>query len=87
MIGNNGIKKVEFILRGLPGSILVIHQFSEKAKKETKTTLVHVKIKRFSQAGNYESWWRVGVAEVSTMPKVKAAREKMDANMKTVRKY
>ncbi len=59
----------------------------QKAKKEDKTTLIHIKIKRFSQAGNYESWWRVGVAEVSTMPKVKAAREKMDANMKTVRKY
>ncbi|NMC04291.1 MAG: 3D-(3,5/4)-trihydroxycyclohexane-1,2-dione acylhydrolase (decyclizing), partial [Candidatus Lokiarchaeota archaeon] len=59
----------------------------QKAKNEEKTTLIHVKIKEFSQSPGYESWWRVGVAEVSTMPKVKAAREKMDANMKMVRKY
>ncbi|MEX2682149.1 MAG: 3D-(3,5/4)-trihydroxycyclohexane-1,2-dione acylhydrolase (decyclizing) [Candidatus Sigynarchaeota archaeon] len=59
----------------------------QKAQKEDKTTLIHLKIKEFSQSPNYESWWRVGVAEVSTMPKVKAARAKMDENMKTVRKY
>nr|MDO8110206.1 3D-(3,5/4)-trihydroxycyclohexane-1,2-dione acylhydrolase (decyclizing) [Candidatus Sigynarchaeota archaeon] len=58
-----------------------------KAKNEDKTTLIHIKIKRFSQSGNYESWWRVGVAETSTMEKVKAAHEKMKSNMKTARKY
>ncbi|MHA1339502.1 MAG: 3D-(3,5/4)-trihydroxycyclohexane-1,2-dione acylhydrolase (decyclizing) [Promethearchaeota archaeon] len=59
-----------------------------KAKKETKTTLIHIKIKQFSQTGNYGgSWWRVGVPEVSTMPTVQKAREELDKHMKNARKY
>jgi 3D-(3,5/4)-trihydroxycyclohexane-1,2-dione acylhydrolase (decyclizing) len=58
-----------------------------KAKKETKTTLIHIKIQRWSQSPGYNSWWRVGVSEVSTMPKVQAAHEKMDQNVKSARKY
>jgi len=59
-----------------------------KAKKETKTTLIHIKIKRFSQTSNYGgSWWRVGVPEISAMPSVQKARKEMDEHMKTVRKY
>jgi 3D-(3,5/4)-trihydroxycyclohexane-1,2-dione acylhydrolase (decyclizing) len=60
----------------------------QKARDEAdRTTLIHVKIKEFSQSGNYESWWRVGVAEESTMETVREARERMDDHMKTVRKY
>lgn len=59
----------------------------QKAKSEPKTTLIHLKIKRGSNSGGYESWWRVGVSEVSPLPKVQAARKKMDELMKTARKY
>jgi len=59
----------------------------QKAKGEKKTTLIHLKIERFSQSDNYESWWRVGVAEVSTMEKVKEAYKEMQENLKTARKY
>ena len=59
----------------------------EQAKNEEKTTLIHCKIKRFSQSGNYESWWRVGVAETSTMDKVKTASKNMREKVKTARKY
>jgi 3D-(3,5/4)-trihydroxycyclohexane-1,2-dione acylhydrolase (decyclizing) len=59
-----------------------------KAKREAKTTLIHIKIKRGSQSGGYGgSWWRVGVAEVSSMPTVQKARKDMDEHMKTARKY
>ncbi len=58
-----------------------------KAKAEPRTTLIHLKIKRFSQSGNYNSWWRVGVAEVSTMDGVKKARDDMDAKVKSARKF
>jgi 3D-(3,5/4)-trihydroxycyclohexane-1,2-dione acylhydrolase (decyclizing) len=60
----------------------------KKAKAETKTTLIHIKIKIFSQSGGYGgSWWRVGVSEVSKMPSVQKARKQMEENMKTARKY
>jgi len=59
----------------------------EQAKNEEKTTLIHCKIMRFSQSGNYESWWRVGVAETSAMDKVKIARKNMQDKVKLARKY
>lgn len=59
----------------------------EKTRQESKTTLIHVKIQRFSQSGNYESWWRVGVAETSTMDTVNEARKKMDEQASKSRQY
>ncbi len=59
----------------------------QKAKGEKKTSLIHLKIERFSQSDNYESWWRIAVAEVSTMEKVKEAYKEMQENLKTARKY
>ena len=62
-------------------------QALEDAKKEQITTLIHVKIQRFSQSGNYESWWRVAVAEVSEMEGVKKARIEIDEHLESARKY
>lgn len=60
----------------------------EIAKNEDKTTLLHIKIKIFSQTGGYgDSWWRVGVPEVSKMDSVRKARDEMEENMKRARKY
>jgi len=56
-----------------------------RSRGEEKTTLIHVKIARFSQSPNYDSWWRVGVAETSTMEGVQRAYEQMRENMKTAR--
>jgi 3D-(3,5/4)-trihydroxycyclohexane-1,2-dione acylhydrolase (decyclizing) len=58
-----------------------------KAKKETKTSLIHIKIQRWSQVPGYESWWRVGIAEETTMPRVKEAHEKMVKNVNTAKKW
>ncbi len=59
----------------------------QKAKEEDKTTLIHIKIKRWSQTGGYESWWRVGVSETSEMSKVQEARKEMEKNVGTAKKY
>ena len=59
----------------------------QKAKAEKITTLIHVPIERWSQSPGYESWWRVGVSEVSTMEKVQKAKKDMDEKVATARKY
>jgi len=68
-------------------SLEEVREYLERAKREPKTTLIHIKIERFSQTQGYESWWRLGVSEVSTMPKVQEARRKMERLVKTARKY
>ncbi|MHA1820248.1 MAG: 3D-(3,5/4)-trihydroxycyclohexane-1,2-dione acylhydrolase (decyclizing), partial [Promethearchaeota archaeon] len=60
----------------------------KKAREADKTILIHIKIKEFSQTGGYGgAWWRVGIAEVSTMPTVQKARKELEENMKKARKY
>lgn len=59
----------------------------QKARQETKTTVIHVKIVKGTNSGNYESWWRVGVSGVSKMPAVNEAAKKMEGQVKTARPY
>lgn len=59
----------------------------EKAKQDTVSTLIDIKVLPGTGAGGYESWWRLGVAEVSNSESVQKAFEKMDANTKAARKY
>lgn len=59
----------------------------EKAKQENITTLIDVKTEPFSWLGRYESWWRVGLAEVSDKPEVREARKDIDAHLELVRQY
>ncbi len=47
----------------------------EQAKRETRTTLIHVPVNRDKRVPGFESWWDVPVAEVSTVPGVVEARE------------
>jgi 3D-(3,5/4)-trihydroxycyclohexane-1,2-dione acylhydrolase (decyclizing) len=42
----------------------------EKVRKEKTSTLIDIKVIPGTQSHGYESWWRVGVAEVSENPKV-----------------
>ncbi len=59
----------------------------EKVKKAAVSTLIDIKVLPGTMSGGYESWWRVGVAEVSTSEKVKAAYEEMEKQINMVRKY
>ncbi|WNR43130.1 3D-(3,5/4)-trihydroxycyclohexane-1,2-dione acylhydrolase (decyclizing) [Paenibacillus roseipurpureus] len=47
------------------------------AKKESVTTLIEIPVVPGTNTGGYESWWHVGVPEVSESPKVLAAHENM----------
>lgn len=56
-----------------------------RAKEETVSTLIHIKVLPGTNTETYESWWRVGVAEVSESPKVQAAYERMKTNIEKAR--
>ena len=57
------------------------------AREETVSTLIHIRTLPDSMSGGYESWWRVGVAEVSRSPDVLAAHDEMKRNIQKARKY
>lgn len=59
----------------------------EDSKKQTIPTLFDIKVAHKSMTDGYDSWWRVGVAEVSTSERVQKCYEEMDANIKKARLY
>ncbi len=59
----------------------------EDSKKQTIPTLFDIKVAHKSMTDCYDSWWRVGVAEVSESETVQAAYEDMKANIKKARLY
>ncbi|MCM1365517.1 MAG: 3D-(3,5/4)-trihydroxycyclohexane-1,2-dione acylhydrolase (decyclizing) [Faecalibacterium sp.] len=59
----------------------------EDSKKQTVPVLFDIKVAHKSMSDGYDSWWRVGVAEVSTSETVKAAYEDMKANIEKARLY
>jgi 3D-(3,5/4)-trihydroxycyclohexane-1,2-dione acylhydrolase (decyclizing) len=67
-----------------------IEQFREaleKAKQETVTTLIDIKVLPGTNTAGYESWWHLGVAEVSKSEKVTKAYQGMRNNVEQARKY
>ncbi len=59
----------------------------EDSKTQTKPCFFDIKVAHKSMSDGYESWWRVGVAEVSESPTVQTAYEEMQANIKKARLY
>jgi 3D-(3,5/4)-trihydroxycyclohexane-1,2-dione acylhydrolase (decyclizing) len=55
------------------------------AKKQTKPVLYDIKVLPGSMTPGFESWWRVGVAEVSTQERVQAAYANMQEQVKKTR--
>ena len=49
--------------------------------------LYDIKVLPGSMTPGYESWWRVGVAEVSTQPRVQAAYQNLMAHVKETREF
>lgn len=64
-----------------------LHAAVEAARRETGPTLIDVKVTHKSMTHGYESWWRVGVPEVSTSPGVLAARKELEEHLAKVRQY
>lgn len=59
----------------------------EDSKKQTIPTLFDIKVGHKSMTDGYDSWWRVGVAEVSESEKVHECYEDMKANIAKARLY
>lgn len=59
----------------------------ERAKGETVSTLIHIHVLPETGTGAYEAWWRVGVAEASDNPHVRAAHEAMRRRVDEARRW
>ena len=59
----------------------------EEGRKQDRPVLYDIKVLPGSMTPGYESWWRVGVAEVSTQEKVQKAYADMQAHIRDTRKY
>jgi 3D-(3,5/4)-trihydroxycyclohexane-1,2-dione acylhydrolase (decyclizing) len=56
-----------------------------QARQAKRTALVEILVAPGTQTSGYESWWRIGVPEVSTSPKVTAAHEAMAGKIAAAR--
>ncbi|GAB1482952.1 3D-(3,5/4)-trihydroxycyclohexane-1,2-dione acylhydrolase (decyclizing) [Treponema sp.] len=59
----------------------------QKALKEKGPVVIDAKVSPKSMTSGYESWWRVGTAEVSTNPKVVKAAKANKAEIAKTRKF
>lgn len=59
----------------------------EDALTQPLPVLYDIKVVPGSMTPGFESWWRVGVAEVSTQPRVQAAYEDLQSHVKNTRDY
>ena len=59
----------------------------EDSKKQTVSTLFDIKVAHKSMTDGYDSWWRVGVAEVSESETVQKCYEDMKENIAKARLY
>ncbi|KAA0776238.1 3D-(3,5/4)-trihydroxycyclohexane-1,2-dione acylhydrolase (decyclizing) [Bacillus sp. AR2-1] len=57
------------------------------AKKQTFSTLIDIKVLPKTMTNGYESWWHVGVAEVSKSQSMQAAYESKVSNLQQARSY
>ena len=51
------------------------------------STVIDVKVTQKSMTHDYESWWRVGTAQVSENPKVVEAAKKIGREVESARKF
>ncbi len=56
-------------------------------KKQTVSTLIDIKVLPKTMTNGYESWWHVGIAEVSKSQRVQAAYESKVSNLQQARSY
>ncbi|CAM4154836.1 3D-(3,5/4)-trihydroxycyclohexane-1,2-dione acylhydrolase (decyclizing) [Bacillus paramycoides] len=68
-------------------SIEQLQEALKDAKKQTVTTLIDIKVLPKTMTNGYESWWHVGVAEVSNSQSVQAAYESKVSNLQKARSY
>lgn len=59
----------------------------ESAKHDTVSTLIDIKVLPKTMTGGYQSWWRVGVPEVSENPDVLKAHAQFITEVKKTKKF
>ena len=59
----------------------------EDARKQTVSTLIDIKVLPKTMVHKYESWWHVGVPEVSDNPRVDEASRQMKQALSRARRY
>ena len=59
----------------------------EKARSETVSTLIEVKVLPGTMTGGYHSWWRVGVPEVSNCKATQDSNLEMAREVSKARAY
>ena len=59
----------------------------EAAKQEPCSTLIEIKVLPGTMTGGYESWWRVGVPEVSSCEATRESYQSMEAMAKQARPF
>src|SRR5699024_11180520 len=64
-----------------------LHDAIRKAKENTVSTLIDIKVLPGTCTEGFESWWHLGVAEVSESEKVEKAYKEMEAQKTKARKY
>ncbi|MBA1228393.1 3D-(3,5/4)-trihydroxycyclohexane-1,2-dione acylhydrolase (decyclizing) [Pseudomonas viridiflava] len=57
------------------------------ARHQTVSTLIDIKVLPKTMIHNYLSWWRVGVAQVSTSDATTQARQRLDQQLAKARQY
>ncbi|MGH0924352.1 3D-(3,5/4)-trihydroxycyclohexane-1,2-dione acylhydrolase (decyclizing) [Bacillus pacificus] len=92
---DGGIMKIDFAASAAGYGVKTYHvtsleQLQEAlidAKKQTVSTLIDIKVLPKTMTNGYESWWHVGVAEVSKSQSVQAAYESKVSNLQQARSY
>ncbi|MFE7378072.1 3D-(3,5/4)-trihydroxycyclohexane-1,2-dione acylhydrolase (decyclizing) [Bacillus cereus] len=68
-------------------SIEQLREALKDAKKQTVSTLFDIKVLPKTMTNGYDSWWHVGVAEVSNSSSVQASYESKVSNLQQARSY
>ncbi|CUB14954.1 3D-(3,5/4)-trihydroxycyclohexane-1,2-dione hydrolase [Bacillus cereus] len=92
---DGGIMKIDFAASAAGYGVKTYHVTSLKqlqealidAKKQTVSTLIDIKVLPKTMTNGYESWWHVGVAEVSKSQSIQAAYESKVSNLQQARSY
>ncbi|HFK1449931.1 MULTISPECIES: 3D-(3,5/4)-trihydroxycyclohexane-1,2-dione acylhydrolase (decyclizing) [Bacillus cereus group] len=92
---DGGIMKIDFAASAAGYGVKTYHvtsleQLQEAlidAKKQTVSTLIDIKVLPKTMTNGYESWWHVGVAEVSKSQSVQAAYDSKVSNLQQARSY
>lgn len=92
---NGAIMKIDFAASAAGYGVKTYHVTSveqlqealKDAKKQTVSTLIDIKVLPKTMTNGYDSWWHVGVAEVTNSQSVQAAYESKVSNLQKARSY